>query len=140
MWQSTHEMTFQNLDKNAVWSLMADVNHWHEWDHDIEYAKLKGDFVAGTDFTLKPKGGPRVNIGLLRVEPLKGYTDVTKFPFARMYGIHDMIETPQGLKFTITIKIEGPLWWLWKKLVAEKIASEAGTQMKSLAEFSKRKS
>jgi len=82
---------------------------------------------------LKPKGGPKVNIRFLRAEALKGYTDLTPFPLARMYGIHDMEETQDGLRLRITIRIEGPLSWLWKKIVAEKVAADAPVQLESLA-------
>src|SRR5580704_18879059 len=133
MWQTTHEKTFPGLKKEAVWALWADVNGWHRWDPDIEFAKMTGPFRAGANFVLRPKGGPNVKIGILRTDPHKGYTDVTKFPLAKMYGIHDLEETAGGLKLTITIRVEGPLAWLWRKLVAQNVADEAPTQMESLA-------
>jgi hypothetical protein len=138
MWQTTHKAVIAGLDKHAVWNAWADVNHWAEWDRDIDGAALKGKFVAGAEFTLHPKGGPRVRIELVRAEPLVGYTDLARFPLARMYGVHDMRETPRGLELTITIRVEGPLTWLWRKLVAQKVADEAPRQMASLATFAMR--
>ena len=135
MWQATHTLTVPQLDKAAVWAAWADVNHWHLWDRDLEYAKLDGAFSEGESFILKPRGGPRVKISILRVAPLVGYTDLTHFPLARMYGIHDMEETPAGLRLTITIRVEGPLSWLWRKIVAQKVADESPAQMRALAEF-----
>ena len=135
MWQSTHTAVVPGLDKYAVWRAWEDVNHWHHWDRDIDSAELHGAFVANACFTLHPKGGPSVKIQLVRAEPLVGYTDCTRFPLARMYGIHDMLETPEGLRLTTTIRVEGPLAWLWRKLVAEKVANEAPAQITSLAAF-----
>ncbi|HTE45184.1 MAG TPA: SRPBCC family protein [Gemmatimonadaceae bacterium] len=138
MWQATHEATFPGLDKAAVWAAWADVDRWHEWDTDIEFARADDGFRAGGRFVLKPKGGPRVQIGILRADPLAGYTDVASFPLAKMYGVHDMVDTPHGLKLSITIRVEGPLAGLWRRLVAQKVADEAPHQMQSLAAWARR--
>ena len=79
-----------------MWAVWEDINNWHRWDTDIEYAKTTEAFREGARLELKPKGGPTVNICFIRVEPLQGYTDLATFPFARMYGIHDMADTPGG--------------------------------------------
>jgi hypothetical protein len=132
MWQTTHEATIPGLDKEAIWAAWADVDRWHEWQDDIEFARLKDTFREGGRFVLKPKGGPRVEIELLRVARLQGFTDLTRFPLARMYGMHDMKETADGVKLTVTIRVEGPLGWLWRKIVAQKVADDAPKQMASL--------
>jgi len=137
MWQVTHERTFPGLKKEAVWAAWADVDNWHLWDRDIEYAKLQDGFREGGSFILKPKGGPKVKIRFQRVAPLQGYTDITKFPLATMYGIHDLEETPAGLKMAITIRVEGPLAWMWRKIVAQGVANDAPAQIESLAAFAR---
>lgn len=137
MWQATHELVVRDLDRAAVWSAWSDVNNWHLWDRDIEFAKLDDDFRPGASFVLRPKGGPNVKIRLDRADALVGYTDVTTFPLARMYGVHDMVETPDGLRLTITIRVEGALGWLWRKIVAQKVADEAPSQMLALAAFAR---
>src|SRR4051812_29205841 len=111
MWQSRYEKVFPGLKKEDVWSAWADVNNWNQWDKDTEFAKITEPFQAGSKFVLKPKGGPKVNIQILKTEPLKGFTDMTKFPLAKMYDVHEIEETPEGLKLVSIIRIEGPLSW-----------------------------
>lgn len=135
MWQRTQEMTFAGITKQQVWDVWSDVNNWHLWDTDIEYARTTEPFRAGARFELKPRGGPRVHIEFLRVTPLEGYTDLTRFPLAQMYGIHDMAETKDGVRLTITMRIEGLLSFVWRKIVAEKIAAEVPAQLESLAHY-----
>ena len=137
MWQQTHSLVVKDVNPAAIWAAWADVNHWHEWDTDIEFARMEGPFRAGASFLLRPKGGPNVKIRLERVDALKGYTDLTVFPLARMYGIHNMEITADGVRLTITIRVEGILGWLWRKLVAQKVADEANSQMLSLATFAR---
>jgi len=70
---------------------------------------------------LKPKGGPKLNIELIETIENVKFVDLTKFPLAKMYGEHLFEETPQGLKITTTMKVEGLLAFLWIKLVAKGI-------------------
>jgi len=135
MWSETHEMTFPDLSRESVWAAWEDVNNWHRWDTDIEHARTAEPFREGARLQLKPRGGPTVNIRFTRVDPLQGYTDLARFPLARMYGIHDMTDTSEGLRLTITIRVEGPLGWLWTALVARKVAAEAPAQLESLAGY-----
>ncbi|MBS0289034.1 MAG: hypothetical protein JSS07_03210 [Proteobacteria bacterium] len=53
--------------------------------------------------------------------PNQSFTDYTKFLLAGLYGIHHMEKTDKGLKLTTTIKVVGPLSWVWRKIVAEEI-------------------
>lgn len=121
-WEKTHTIKVQNVAKKQIWKVWEDVNHWHIWDTDIDFARMEVPFSVGNSFLLKPKGGPKVKIKLLKVEPNNAFTDVTTFPLAKMYGIHEMRETSVGLEVSHTVRIEGPLSFLWKKLVAEKVA------------------
>lgn len=138
MWQASYEKTFAGVQKEDIWAAWSDIPNWNQWDVDLEYTKLTEPFSQGARFILKPKGGPKVDIEITRMEPLVGFTDVAKFPLAKMYDIHDLEDTPQGLKIKSTIRVEGPLAWLWKKLVAQDVAAGVPKQMESLVQYAKR--
>jgi hypothetical protein len=135
MWQVEYQKVFPSLSGGAVWKVWSDVDHWPEWDEDIEYAKLSGPFVAGGELLLKPRGGPKVSIRLSEVQAGLSFTDVTHFPLARMIDVHELQDTPQGLRLKNSIRMEGPLAWLWRKLVAEKVAAGIPRQMEALARY-----
>ncbi len=139
VWQAKYEKKFPGLKKEAVWSTWVDVDNWNKWDEGTEFAKISGPFEAGTDFTLKPAGGPNISIQLTQVIPFVSFTDVTKFPLAKMYDIHELEETKDGLKLKSTIRMEGPLGWLWRKIVAEDVAAGASKQLEAIAKFSQDK-
>jgi len=132
MWSKSFSKTVRGLDIDKVWRVWTDVDQWHTWQDDIEYAKLKGDFRAGNTFLLKPKGGPKVNIEIIRVEPNKIFTDLTKFPLARMYGSHEFIMHGDELEIKTTMSIEGFLSFFWRKLVAEGVANGMPEQTERL--------
>jgi len=123
MWTRSHSITSKEVTKEQMWKLFANVNEWHTWDEGIEYARMQGRFEKGNHFLLKPKGGPEVKIELIEVNENQKFTDVTKFPLAKMYDEHRFDETPEGLKITSTLRVEGILGFVWRKLVAENIAN-----------------
>jgi hypothetical protein len=134
MWTKSHSVVTQAVTKEQMWQLLSDVNNWHTWDEGIEFAKMEGTFVQGNHFLLKPKGGPKVNIQLIEVNQPHKFVDMTTFPLAKMYGEHTFEDTKEGLKITTTMKVEGILGFLWRKLVAQGIVDampeETNTQIK----------
>jgi hypothetical protein len=121
MWSKSYSTITNEINKEQLWQLFADVNNWHTWDEGIEYATMEGPFEQGTIFYLKPKGGPKVKIQLTEVIKPTAFTDVTFFPLAKMYDAHLFEDTPQGLKITNTITVTGLLGFLFVKLVAKDI-------------------
>ena len=121
MWTKSHSIVTKEVTKEQMWKLFADVNNWHIWDEGIEFAKMEGEFEKGNFFTLRPKGGPNVKVELLETVENKSFLDVTKFPLAKMFDNHTFEETPNGLKLTTTMKVEGLLGFVWRKMVAQKI-------------------
>jgi hypothetical protein len=133
-WEKTHKIQVKNLGKKQIWKVWQDVNQWHHWDTDIEFARLDQPFAVGSQFLLKPKGGPKFKIKLVKVEKDTAFTDVTKFPLAKMYGIHEMRETKEGLELSHTVRIEGLLSFLWKKIIAEKVAAGLEEQTEKMVQ------
>ena len=129
MWTKSYSTLTKEATKEQMWQLFADVNNWHNWDDGIEYAKMEGKFEQGNYFLLKPKGGPKVKIQLIETIENKRFVDYTKFPLAKMYGEHDLEETPEGLKITTTMKVKGLLAFLWIKIVAQNIIDSLPKEM-----------
>ncbi len=129
MWTKSYSIVTKEVTKEQMWKLFADVNNWHTWDEGIEFAKMEGKFEKGNHFLLKPKGGPKLNIELIETIENVKFVDLTKFPLAKMYGEHLFEETPQGLKITTTMKVEGLLAFLWIKLVAKGIVDGLPNEM-----------
>ena len=121
MWSKSHSIVTKDVTKEQMWKLFSDVNNWKSWDESIVFSSLEGKFEAGNYFNFQPKGGPKMKIKILEAIENKNFTDLTTFPLAKMYGEHLFEETPEGLKLTTTMKVEGFLSFLWVKLVAQKI-------------------
>ena len=137
MWSRTYSKKVQGLKAEQVWKVWTDLNQWHTWQSDIEYAKLEGEFKVGNTFLLKPKGGPKVNIEILKVEPNRQFTDLTRFPGAKMYGSHEFVIHGDELEIKTTMSIEGPLSFVWRKIVTEDVANGMMEQTEHLIEKAK---
>jgi len=129
MWQKSYSIVTNEVTKEQMWKLHADVNNWSSWDESVEFAKLEGKFEKGNQFLFQPKGGPKLKIGIVEATENRSFTDCTKFPLATMYGEHTFEETANGLKITTTMKVEGILGFLWKKIVAQKIVDDLPKDM-----------
>ena len=122
-WSQSYSKRVKGLEASQVWKVWSDIDQWHVWQSDIEYAKLEGDFVEGSHFKLKPKGVSEVDIQLIQVETNKVFTDQTNFPLARMYGKHEFIQHGDELEVKTTMSVQGFLGFVWRKIVAEDIAN-----------------
>ena len=134
MWTKSYSKTVENLNAAEVWTVWTDVNHWHTWQDDIEFAKLNGEFRKGGLIHFKPKGGPNIKLELTEVKPNSVFVDLTRFPLARMFDSHEIIDHGENLEIKSTIRIEGPLSFLWRKLVAENVAKGLEEQTDRLIE------
>ena len=132
MWSRSYSTTVKGLKANQVWKVWTDVNRWHTWQDDIDYAKLDGEFKSGTIFRFKPKGAPKINIELTKVEPNSVFIDLTRFPLAKMYDSHELIDRGDELEIKTTISVDGPLSFVWRKLVAENIVDGLKDQTQRL--------
>jgi len=103
----------------TIFALWADVNHWSDFDHGIEWARLVGSFEAGGCYTIRPKGGPTVKATILVVEPYKTFVDVSHLPGAKLRFEHIIREQQGHSTVTITMSISGPLAWLWAKILGK---------------------
>lgn len=134
MWQRIYCKSFQDIKPKAIWHVWTDINNWSTWNPGIEYCTLKEPFALGSSFTLKPIGAPAVQVKLVAVEPQRMFTDCTFFLGAKMYGMHTIEETEQGINLTTTVTITGPLGFLWRTLVGKKVAAKMAEQTDALIE------
>ena len=137
VWERSHTMVAAGLSAEQIWKLFERVDLWSEWDESVEESALEGEFAAGNFFRFKPKGGPRMRIELIRVEAQRRFTDKTRFFLATMTGDHVFEPCAEGLRMTTTMRVTGPLAWLWVKIVAQGIVDSLPNDMRIQAEMAR---
>jgi hypothetical protein len=106
---------------HAIFRLWEDVEQWPTWDNGIEWAKLEGPFSTGTNYRLKPKGGPVTKATIQLVENDHAFNDVSHLPGAKLYFEHVIEPTGSARTVTHTVRINGPLAWLWRRILGKNI-------------------
>lgn len=107
-----------DIEPEHIWPVLADIENWPSIDENIEFVTVYGTPSAGSQFTLKPKGGPKLSFTIGEFQPPHVYSDICRMPLARMETRHTV---HQGL-VTADIRIEGALSGLWGRLVGRKHA------------------
>lgn len=121
MWSKTYSITTNEVTKEQMWKLFADVNGWHTWDSGVENAQLNGQFEQGYHILLKPKSGPKIKIVLSKVVEKQLFITASSFPLGKIYHQHLFEETSDGLRISYTITVKGVLSFLWVKLIAQNL-------------------
>jgi hypothetical protein len=129
MWTKSYSIVTKEATKEQMWKLFTDINNWHIWNNEIEFAKLEGKFEAGNYYLIQPKNGRTVKVKLIEVIENKHCLELGEFQLAKMYYDHMLEETPNGLKLTSTITMNGLLSFLWVQLVVKKIAATMGSHV-----------
>ncbi len=132
MWSKSYSKKITGLTVEHIWRVWTDVNRWHEWQDDIDYAKLDGHFAVNNVILFKPKGGPKIKLHLVNVDINKSFTDLTRFPLAKMYDDHEIIDHGDQVELKTTIRMKGPLTFLWRKIIAENIVKGLEKQTENL--------
>lgn len=113
----THQTT--TAKPADIFNLWADINHWADYDAGIEWAKLTGVFAEGSNYTIKPKGGPMVKATIATVEPNRHFVDVSHLFGAKLVFDHAIDQRDDKTVVSITQTIHGPLAWLWAKVLGK---------------------
>jgi hypothetical protein len=135
MWEEKFKKRFSGVSKEQIWKRWADIDSWTDWNEDLEYAKLNDSFEKGGTFKLKPKAGPEVKLTIEEATENVSFTDCLYLPGAKMFGKHEMKEVDGDLEMTTTISITGMSSMMWVKMIGEKVAAKAESQMDKLAEL-----
>ena len=110
-----------NIEK--LWDLYSNVNLWHEWDGDIQNAKLDGEFTTGTKGTIFSNGFPPLAFILDEVERRHKFVNTSTLGDISVVFAHLVTDEGNG-EYTIkhSVTITGPndeqLQGMGKRIVA----------------------
>jgi hypothetical protein len=103
----------------AVWGrAYVDAAAWPEWNAEIKRASLEGPLELGASARIVFRTGLRLRFHVVEFERGRLFTDESRLPGARM-GHRHLVEALEqgGSRLTNTIYIEGPLAWLWRRIL-----------------------
>lgn len=134
MWKTSHT-EIVNSSSRDIWQHWTDVSKWPKQDESLQSAELLGEFKIGSIIILKPKGSPKVKVKLTEVTKDKSFSSIGKLPLAKLRFSHKIKTVKQGVSFTQSIEISGPLSGLFGKMMGNKMASNLEKRMIKLAKI-----
>lgn len=123
MWEKSYSVTAPDIEPIQIWKIWSDIPIRPKWDDDTEWATIDGSFRKDAIFFMKIKNGPKLKMKITECIPNQSFTDSYQFFLAKLDVTHFMEKTNEGLRLTTTVKITGPLRWIWQKLVVENIVA-----------------
>ena len=116
---------------STVWSIMSDVERWHEWTASItSVTRLDpGPLAIGARAHVRqPKLRPADFI-VTEFEPGRQFTWVTHSPGIMATAHHSVESIPGGTRARLSVQYDGllaaPIAWLFGRLTNEYLALEA---------------
>ncbi|MGB5952160.1 MAG: SRPBCC family protein [Ornithinimicrobium sp.] len=120
--------------RDDVWALWTDVPTWGQWDSGLKDAVLNTDFAPSATGTIVPNSGPKASFRIVEVDDGSSYTFVTSMPGATLSVRRELLDA-HATTFTHTVWFEGPLSWLWSRLVGRSFRKQLPPTMQRLAQL-----
>jgi hypothetical protein len=120
----------------AFFARWNDVESWPLWSPDTTWAKVDGPCEVGARGVMKPAGGPKVRFVIVAAERDREQTDVTLLLGARLRFRHLVAPTPAGgSTLDVDITMEGPMTWLWSRVLGPNFKKTAQTDLDRLVKL-----
>lgn len=103
---------------DRVWSVVRDVERWHEWTASITSIERldDGPLRMGSRATVRQPKLPKNTFRVTALEEGRGFSWESKSPGVRGIGHHWIEPTPNGCRVTLGVDFRGPLAWLVSRL------------------------
>jgi len=105
------EFTFKTkikASKQDVWYMYTAFDKRHQWEKDLEYIKLDGEFSTGTTGVMKLSGQPEMVYKITAAVPYVEYWDRTEIPDTGMaicFG-HEFSPCDDGILLKVSARLE----------------------------------
>lgn len=122
-------------ESDRIWDIWTNVEHWPEWDSELEFASLEGDFTLYAQGRLKAKNAPVSVFCISQLEPNKSYTFTTNLPLCKL-NVSRYLTTSQGVtSFTHEVSFTGLLSFLFGYLLGRKFQTVLPTVMENIRQL-----
>jgi uncharacterized protein YndB with AHSA1/START domain len=132
MWKTAHtELTSASPD--AIWDVIADLDHWPSWNPGIRGAHPEGPVQAGTSGRLTVPNGMSRHFTVLEAKPRASLAVGVSWPGVRQrfqYAIDPIRD--DGARVTMVATMDGPLTTIFNRLVGRQIARNYPVALRQL--------
>lgn len=95
MWEYEHGIETE-ATSDAIWRLWADVEHWGDWNAEIEKIEISGPFAAGGRITMTPPGDDPIVLRIAEAVEGELFVDEARFGDLLLRTTHRIDRIDQG--------------------------------------------
>ncbi len=126
-----------DVSATAIWErAYVDASAWPKWNAEIKRASLDQPLGLGATARIVFRTGLRLRFHVVEYEQGRLFTDESRLPGARM-GHRHLVEALEqgGSRLTNTIYIEGPMAWLWRRILGPAAARTLPDAQRAVVEL-----
>lgn len=102
-----------------VWTIMSDVERWHEWTASITSIRLlDGPLAPGARAEVRQPKLPTVVWQVTSLDPGRSFEWEVRSPGSHVVGIHRVEPKGTGSLATLAVVQGGPVGWLIGRMIA----------------------
>jgi hypothetical protein len=107
MWSYEH-VAEAEVAPETIWSVLADIDGWAEWDTSLEQISLLGPFQVGTEISMTPVGQQPIRSTIVEIVDNRRYADRTEFAGVSLLFSHTLTASAGGTRIVHRLEIGGP--------------------------------
>jgi len=78
MWVHEHSQD-TTVARDKIWAVLADIDHWTNWDTSMAEIRLDGPFAVGSTVVMTPLGQEPIRSMIVQLDDGTTYADETEF-------------------------------------------------------------
>lgn len=113
--------TLIDASPTQIFQIYSDVAGWKNWDPEVEWSQLNGEFAVGSQGKLKPPKAPASTIRIVEVEENKSFTVESRLPLCKMLFEHQLVSRGASTEVLHRVSFSGLLSPLFAFLIGRQI-------------------
>lgn len=119
---------------DTVWSVISDVEHWHEWTPSIRGIRLldQGPLRLGSRAIVRQPKFPPAMWKVTAIDPGHSFTWVSGTPGMRVHATHAVANAQNGSRARLSLQFQGVFGQLLAKLTEARTREYLGYEAAGL--------
>jgi hypothetical protein len=119
----------------TIWRVWSEPRTWQEWNPNVQRMEMNGPFASWTTGVMHTPAGQHHQIQLTNVQPGKSFDLETRVIPLTHFTFHCEVEPgSKGSRISQSLRVSGPLAFVFGPLAGERIASSFEPLLKGLSD------
>ena len=119
----------------TLYRLWAAPMTWASWDPDVTEVQFSGEAILGASGWMRPSSGPATTFEIVALETDRLLTTTSRMPGAKLLFEHRAEPLDASTRVTVTIGVDGPLRWFWRRVLGKSFAGAAERNVRGLIDY-----